>query len=101
MRWFWLAVPPVGLAVSAVVLGWLGIWLPLSVSVWLLLAAALLVDAFVLYRRGFLVANQERTATVLVAGLAVIGFAVALAPLLARPDLLSIGPNWDVEIHLP
>ena len=100
-RWFWLTVPPLGLATLAVTLGWLNSWLPLTEAVWLVLGASLLADVLVLRRLGLAPAERSRTESYAVVALTALAFCVALLPLWDHPDLLSIGPNWDIEIHLP
>lgn len=99
--WFWLLVPPLGLATTAVALGWLNIWFPLSTGAWLLVGAALAADAYVLVRRGPSLPEQAWREVTVVLGLALVGLVVAIGPLWGKPELLSLGPNWDIEIHLP
>lgn len=100
-RWFWVAVPLLGLVVAALGLGWLVLALPGGVAGGVLLAAAV-VAALLATRRGWRPpAGQAWREQAAVAVLAALAAGTALAPLVARPELVAIGPNWDIEIYLP
>jgi len=100
-RWFWLAVPLLGYATSAIALGWISIFLPLSLGLWLFLGATIVVSALVLLRDGLPSGRQAWLEQTVVGTLAVIALGIGLLPLWDRPELLAIGPNWDIEIYLP
>ncbi|HLE81874.1 MAG TPA: hypothetical protein VJA25_11330, partial [Dehalococcoidia bacterium] len=100
-RWFWLAVPLLGYATSAISLGWISIFLPLSLGVWLFLGATIVVSALVLLRDGLPSGRQAWLEQAVVGTLAAIALSIGLLPLWDRPELLAIGPNWDIEIYLP
>ncbi len=97
--WFWLAVPVVGLSVAAVALGWLSIFFPIRTAVPALLVLA--VASTLGIRRAPGIGPQAWREQAAVGLFSLAGLSVALAPLWGRPDLLSIGPNWDIEIYLP
>ena len=100
-HWFWVAVPLTGLATAAVALAWLSILLPLSVGAWLFLAVVVAADAYLLLRRKLPPRDQAWREQGTVAALMALSFCLGLAPLWNRPELLAIGPNWDIEIYLP
>lgn len=101
--WFWLCVPIIGYAITAVLLGWVSIFLPMHAGVWTLVAAGTVMNgALLLRRRGNAVPPGQAYGEQIGVGiLAALGCLLALAPLWNRPDLLAIGPNWDIEIYLP
>ena len=99
--WFWVAVPLAGLVVAALGLGWLVLVLPGGVAGLVLLGAAAALAAGLTARGLRPPAEQHRVEQVALVAVALLALAVAVAPLAGRPDLLSIGPNWDIEIYLP
>ena len=101
--WFWLCVPVIGYAVTAVLLGWISIFLPMQAGVWALVGAGAVMNGAVLVRqRGNAMPPGQAWGEQSGVGiLAVFSCLLALAPLWDRPDLLAIGPNWDIEIYLP
>lgn len=99
--WFWVAAPVTGLAVAAVGLGWLVLLLPGGLAGELAVALALLAAAAVTAAGHRPPAGQALGQQAAVGALVLLAAAIALAPLVERPDLISIGPNWDVEIYLP
>ncbi|MEK7216370.1 MAG: hypothetical protein AAB289_12315, partial [Chloroflexota bacterium] len=100
-RWFWLVTPLTGLAVTVVALGWLEIALPARLAAPLLVVAALALGAALHLRGVRPPAGQHRWEQVAVVVLVAGGSGLALLPMWNRPELLSIGPNWDIEIYLP
>ena len=99
--WFWVAVPVTGLAVAAVGLGWLVLVLPGGLAGELALVLALLAAAAVTAAGHRPPREQALRQQAAVGALVLLTVGVALAPLVERPELISIGPNWDVEIYLP
>ncbi len=99
--WFWIATPLTGLAVAGIALGWISAFLPLRYGVWVLAALCALGTAAGLLPQAPRLGPQQWREQAIVALLALVALGAALAPLWGRPDLLSIGPNWDVEIYLP
>lgn len=99
--WFWLCLPLLGLVVAAVGLGWLVLVLPGGIAGGLLLLLTLGVAAIALVRGARPAGNQEYRAQILAGLCTLVGVGLALWPLVGRPDLVAIGPNWDIEIYLP
>lgn len=100
-RWFWLVTPLTGLAVAVVALDWLGMALPARQAAPVLLAISLALAALLHLRGVRPPSGQHRWEQLTVAAFLTAGVGLALIPMWDRPDLLSIGPNWDVEIYLP
>ncbi|MBI2887829.1 MAG: hypothetical protein HYY02_11550 [Chloroflexi bacterium] len=100
-RWFWLATPLAGLATASVALGWLGIFFPMAAAAWALLALGAAATVALALRRRWSPAGQAWREQATVAGLACLSLALGLLPLWGQPDLLALGPNWDIEIYLP
>ncbi len=102
-RWFWLCAPIIGYAITAVLLGWASIFLPMQAGAWTLVAAGAVMNGVILLRqRGNPVPPGQAWGEQIGVGiLAAFSCLLALAPLWNRPDLLAIGPNWDIEIYLP
>ena len=99
--WFWVAAPLVGLVVAALGLGWLVLVLPGGAAGLVLLGAALVLAVGLTARGLRPPGEQHRLEQMAVATVALLALALAVAPLVGRPDLVSIGPNWDIEIYLP
>ena len=101
--WFWLCAPIIGYAITAILLGWVSIFLPMQSGVWTLVAGGAVMNGTILLRqRGNPVPPGQAWGEQIGVGvLAAFSCLLALAPLWDRPDLLAIGPNWDIEIYLP
>ena len=99
--WFWVCLPVLGLVVAAVGLGWLVLVLPGGVAGLVLLALAAVATVAASLRGARPPASQHWREQALAGVCGVVGVLVALAPLVGRPDLIAIGPNWDIEIYLP
>src|SRR5437867_931562 len=99
--WFWVSVPLVGACVTAVSFGWLNLILPMQLATPAFLVIALLAAAAGDLPGSPLIGRQAKREQAIAGLMAVVALVVALAPLWGRPDLVSIGPNWDIEIYIP
>ncbi|MBI4498241.1 MAG: hypothetical protein HY689_10115 [Chloroflexi bacterium] len=109
-------LPATGLAAFSVGAYWVSLALPMEVGAWALVAVGVGAGALAWWtsppgplpsegRRGDALPSLPGTGVrwegLAVMGLAALALVLALVPIVGRPELLAMGPNWDVEIYLP
>lgn len=101
--WRFVLAPVLGLSLFSVLAYWLSIIFPMNVAIWPLAALSTGGALWALIRERSRAAGlrAELGELSLASVVFFLGLLIAVLPAALRPELLSIGPNWDIEIYLP
>ena len=100
-RWRLLLVPLLGLCATVVLSSFLNYLLPMTQVTWLILAAATVLNAALIWRSRSLGLDRPTRTDGVVLALMAVAYLLGVLPLIHDGTTAFLGLQWDLELYLP